>query len=264
MPFAKAQSVIKKMLPERDYGSLYNSACKVYDVYQSIKDNIFYRIPSTDAEVRQMKKILRAIKSHTMTSRVGLLATYAIAVQSRIDNLQGAFVECGVARGGCAAMMALVAGGSRKTWLFDSYEGLPEQSDKDGQQKPVRGNDRTANDLAKGYCLGTFEDVEHLLYTKLQLNRGRVLMVRGWFDDTLPVWRDNVGDIAVLRLDCDWYESTMCCLKNLYDSVVEGGWVIIDDYQLPGCKKAVNDFLQDRKQKQSMIYDANGRAYLNK
>ena len=36
--------------------------------------------------------------------------------------------------------------------------------------------------------------------------------------------------IAILRIDGDWYESTKVCIEQLYDNVIRGGYVIIDDY----------------------------------
>ncbi len=87
-------------------------------------------------------------------------------------------------------------------------------------------------------------------------------MIKGWLQDTLPM--TIIGDIAVLRLDGDWYESTKCCLENLYDNVVSGGSIIIDDYQLKGCKLAVHEFVLDRKVDVNMTFDANGRAYWRK
>ena len=89
-------------------------------------------------------------------------------------------------------------------------------------------------------------------------------MVKGWFQDTLPEYKGNVGKIALLRLDGDWYESTRCCLENLYGNVVAGGWVIADDYQLPGCRRAVDEFLADIRETVAMSFDANGRAYWRK
>lgn len=63
----------------------------------------------------------------------------------------------------------------------------------------------------------------------------------GWFQDTVP--GANIDQIALLRLDGDLYESTLVCLQHLYPRVVSGGWVIVDDYGLPGCREAVNQFL---------------------
>jgi hypothetical protein len=58
-----------------------------------------------------------------------------------------------------------------------------------------------------------------------------VTLIKGFFHNTLiPENIDNIGEIAVLRLDGDWYESTMTCLKHLFPKVVKGGLIILDDY----------------------------------
>ncbi len=265
MLFARAQTILKTVLPQSYFDSLYNTACNWFDVYQSILDTIYYRLPTRDKAESTRRRVLRTVKPYTMTSRVGLLATYDSTKRAVRGQIDGSFVECGVARGGCSALMALVAreeNTGRKTWLFDSFEGLPEQSEADGVQKPVRHKDRTANDLAKGYCLGAYAEVTDWLYLDLGLRN--IELVKGWFQDTLPEYRLKVGKIAVLRLDGDWYESTKCCLENLYDNVVTGGHVIIDDYQLPGCRKAVDDFLLENAPHTVMTFDRNGRSYFRK
>lgn len=265
MPLHSIQSVLKKVLPEPAFAALYRKACNAYDVYVHIADWVYYRIPSTGPVTREDKWWLEQAARHSMTSREGLTYTLNIARRAVQHKVLGAFVECGVARGGCSALMALVAkeeNQGRQTWLFDSFEGLPPQSDKDGQQKPVRHKDRRANDLAEGYCYGSIEDVKSL-FASLALNTN-VHMVKGWFDKTLPFHKSAVEPIAVLRLDGDWYESTKCCLENLYDNVFPGGFVIIDDYSLPGCKLAVDRFAAHNHLDIAMYFDRNGRAYWRK
>ncbi len=272
MPFGRTQAILKTVLPEKTFESLYNTACNAYDVYQHILDSVVwfpqyaFHLIKGDSETAKGIRYVQKVLPYTMTSRIGVLKTHDVTRQA-INNTKGSLVECGVARGGCSALMALLAkeeNKGRETWLFDSFEGLPEQSEEDGIQKPVRHKDKVRNDLAEGYCLGNYDEVFYLLYHKLGLSLGNVFMRKGWFQDTLPSARLEIGDIAVLRLDSDWYESTRCCLENLYDNVVAGGWMIIDDYQLPGCKKAVDDYLGDRNLHPIMSIDANGRAYWRK
>ncbi len=270
MPFRSAQSVVKKAFPNQ-FDSIYRVACNTYDVYAKVRDNTFY-IPSYvwyklsgQKEKSRRIEIVQKVLSHTMVSRLGVLATYDTVFKAS-KEIEGAFVECGVARGGCSAVMALIARDEckgRETWMFDSFEGLPHQTDKDGIQKPIRHKNREANDLAKGYCLGTQREVAQWIYGTLKLKPIDVTMIKGWFQDTLPNFKKDVGPIAALRLDGDWYESTKCCLENLYGNVVKGGYVIIDDYQLAGCKLAVDEFLANQSPI-VMEHDANGRAYWRK
>lgn len=272
MPFARTQEILRKVLPESTFNSLYNNACNLYDVYQRTKERVsslpyyvYFILSNQKDEVRRIE-IVQKVLSHTMVSKKGVELTYDIAYKAL--SLEGCFVECGVARGGTSAVMAMVArdeGKNRKMWMFDSYEGLPPQSDKDGEQKPVRHKDRIGSDLAQGYCLGVFEEVNYWIFSELKLGRYNVFVIKGWFKDTLPEFKKNIGRIAVLRLDGDWYESTKCCLENLYDNVVKGGYIIIDDYHLQGCKLAVDEYIQKLKDKPKMINDVkDGRCYLIK
>jgi len=269
MPFRSVQVVVRKIFPNQ-FDSIYRVACNGYDVYAKVRDHTFY-IPSYlwykvsgNKDAARRIEIVQKVLGHTMVSRLGVLATYDIVMKAS-KEIDGAFVECGVARGGCSAVMALIAkdeGKKRVTWMFDSFQGLPSQTDKDGIQKPIRHKNRRANDLAEGYCLGTYDEVVYWMVVELQLCH--VIFIKGWFNDTLPKRKDVVGPIAVLRLDGDWYESTKCCLENLYGNVVKGGYVIIDDYQLVGCKQAVDEFLAKQNPVPEMEYDANGRAYWRK
>ena len=61
----------------------------------------------------------------------------------------------------------------------------------------------------------------------------------GWFADTLPGC--EIGPIALLRLDADLYSSTKTCLQYLYSKVSKGGWVIVDDFPLSGCRRALHE-----------------------
>ena len=55
--------------------------------------------------------------------------------------------------------------GKRKYWLFDTFEGLPPPSEKDDYIEPIyESNDKHAGRVAEGYCLGTIDEVENLLF----------------------------------------------------------------------------------------------------
>ncbi len=194
--------------------------------------------------------LVKAVGANSMASYARRANVYELATRAEKAGLAGAFVECGVWRGGCAAIMAYVAkaaGRGRKTWLFDSFEGLPEPTSQDGERARVYAGDRTSGAMASiAKCVGPLEDVK-ALFARLGIAESAYVTVKGWFQDTLPVSRDQIGPIALLRLDGDWYESTKVCLDNLYDLVVPGGFVIIDDYgHWEGCKKAIDEFFAAR------------------
>jgi O-methyltransferase len=174
-------------------------------------------------------------------------------LSKRINDLgiAGAFVECGVWKGGAAAVMTAVAARSRverKVWLFDSFEGMPEARPEDGTQAAGLARNRFGGRLTPvGSNVAMLDDVKRLFFKKYHFPRHLVEFRKGWFQETLPRSREAIGPIALLRIDCDWYESTKVVLDELYDQVVPGGFVIVDDYGLfPGCKRAVDEFLVSR------------------
>ena len=94
--------------------------------------------------------------------------------------------------------------------------------------------------------------------------RDRRLVYReGWFQHTVGL--DRPPRIALLRLDGDLYESTKVCLEALYPVLMPGGALIIDDYPLPGCRQAVDEYFDDRKvQFQQVLGYEDGPAWTTK
>ena len=157
-------------------------------------------------------------------------------------------VETGVWRGGASIMAraVLFAYGvtDRKVICCDSFEGLPTPNE---EQFPhdIGSDFHTYPELAV-----SLEEVREN-FAKFDLLDDQVEFIKGWFRDTMPLVPSE--KIAVLRLDGDMYESTIDPLIHLYDRIPDGGWVIVDDYNVvPAAKKAVHDFLNSRGETQTM------------
>ena len=196
----------------------------------------------------ELTLVLDKMRPFTMVG-VESLVELAIQVQQVLaQKIPGDFVECGVWRGGASFFIAELlrqAGvADRKVWLFDSYEGLPPPEEIDGPAAMAYAKN-TGGSWYVDNCRASLEQVQRI---------GRDLglasyteFVKGWFEQTLPTHRARVGPIALLRIDCDWYSSVRCCLDNLYDQVVDRGFVILDDYYTwDGCAIAVHEFLGKR------------------
>lgn len=204
-------------------------------------------------EFINLKKLFlfRKIFPYTMVSYARINNTYKLAELAAQSGKEGAFVECGVWKGGCSAVMAYVSekrkSKNRRIWLFDSFRGLPELSEEDGERGWECPDQRGGRLRPIGKCVARVEDVERILFEVLKLDRRNIIIRKGWFQETIPKSKFKIGDIELLRLDGDLYESTKCCLENLYDSVIPGGYIIIDDYAgWEGCKKATDEFLRMR------------------
>ena len=217
----------------------------------------------------EKQRLFWQVLPYTMTPYERLNNTYELATAIENNGVDGAFVECGVFKGGCAAVMGYVArrgGTERYTWLFDSFEGLPEPTPEDGQRASDFSRSRSTGRLKTvERCVGPLDDVKEILFGKLRLDERRIVIRQGWFQDTLPRARGEIGPISILRLDGDWYESTKTCLENLYDNVVPGGYVILDDYYYwEGCKKAFDEFVAARGLTIDVTRIDEGGAYFRK
>jgi O-methyltransferase len=89
-------------------------------------------------------------------------------------------------------------------------------------------------------------------------------IIKGWFENTLPENEMN-EPIIILRLDGDWYSSTIECLEHLYPKVIDGGLIIVDDYYFwDGCSKAVHDFFSKYKLPYKIRHTENEICYIIK
>ena len=214
------------------------------DLLSQIAGRLAYRPDFTPEEI----SIFESVESFTMTSPeriVGLIDAINYIVKNKIP---GSFMECGVWRGGSMMTVAKVLGSvrdtSRELYLFDTFEGMTEPTLKDrvysGQlaadilrgKHPLRRKNRRA--------IASFEDVERNMQSTGYPMKN-VYLVRGRVEETIPDAAPS--EICLLRLDTDWYESTRHELFHLYDRVVSGGVLIIDDYgHWAGAREAVDEF----------------------
>jgi O-methyltransferase len=174
-----------------------------------------------------------------------------------INYIDGCIVECGVWRGGMIAGIYDYAKVKRKCYLFDSFEGLPVVNENDGEAAKIWQD--TNNGVGLDNCKAEIFYAENAMKLANSQNHN---IVKGWFDNTIPITLIS-EPIAVLRLDGDWYDSTMICLENLYPLVAENGLIIIDDYYAwDGCSRAVHDYLSKNNLPLRISQTKNGVCYI--
>lgn len=153
------------------------------------------------------------------------------------ENVAGDLIETGVWRGGGSIFMRAVlkAHGctDRIVWVADSFEGLPRP---DAERYPQDAGD--SHHKIK-FLAVSLEEVRSN-FIRYGLLDDSVRFLKGWFKDTLPT--APIENLAIIRLDGDMYESTMDGLVNLYPKLSKGGYIIVDDYCLKGCREAVHDY----------------------
>ena len=175
----------------------------------------------------------------------------------RFDNLRsciteliergvaGDLIETGVWRGGATifmrALLKTYGVTDRIVWAADSFEGLPEPDPERFPKEAAFHRGQITQKLYNNLAV-SLEDVQANFAAYGVLDE-QVRFLKGWFRDTLP--SAPIDRLCLLRLDGDYYESTMDALTNLYGKLSIGGIVIIDDYAEDGwtnCRQAVDEF----------------------
>jgi O-methyltransferase len=164
-------------------------------------------------------------------------------------GVEGAIVVCGVARGGSMMAVALTLidqnAANRHLYLYDPFEGMPRPTDRDvrwnGQSAAEKFAQVCTSERGSDWCRSAIDEVK--------VNLGKTgyppelcHYIKGLAEETIPA---TVPDqIAILRLDTDWYQSTRHELEHLYPRLVSGGVLIIDDYgDWQGARRAVDEWI---------------------
>ncbi len=195
------------------------------------------------------EKIIRAAGACTMTSTENLAALIDAVRYIVRGRVAGAVVECGVWRGGSMMAAALTLqqerDSGRDLYLFDTYQGLPEPTvhDKDPRGRPAVDLIREKPDPTSPtgtWCYASLDEVRANM-GGIDYPTDRVHFVEGKVEDTIP--HSGLTDIALLRIDTDWYESTLHTLTHLFPLLSVGGVLILDDYGgWQGAKKATDEY----------------------
>lgn len=211
----------------------------------------------------EAKDVIRAVKPYTMTSPERLNA-FILATRHIVrHDIPGDIVECGVWRGGsmqaCARTLISQGDTGRDLYLFDTYEGMTPPTEED-----LRRDGKSAEELlaAQGrdrpiWAVATLDDVKSG-FRKVPYPADRVHFVQGKVEDTVPA--EAPERISILRLDTDWYASTKHELDHLYDRLVPGGVLLIDDYGYwQGSRQAVDEFLEKTGERLLLLRMDEGR-----
>lgn len=201
--------------------------------------------PDFDVDTQQL---IEAVQPFTMTSPERISAFRDALRHVSRHNIPGAIVECGVWKGGsmmAAAKTLLALADKRQLFLFDTFRGMtaPEAVDCDLSGHPAAHllNSPTTSTLMR--CESPLEEVQQNM-ASTGYDAHLVKYIVGRVEDTIPEHAPE--QIAVLRLDTDWYGSTVHELRHLYPRLAIGGLLIIDDYgHWQGARKAVDEFLTE-------------------
>lgn len=173
-------------------------------------------------------------------------------------DVEGDFCEAGVAYGGQLVNMHN-SHPTKKVYAFDSFEGIAHHSDSDIEFTQAHGKGEDNPRKSMGVTSVALDKCKQTILSFVP-SLDRFVFVKGWFIDTLPQLTDE--KFSVIRLDCDIYESYKTCLEYLYSRLSVGGYLIIDDWHLTGCKKALLEYFKTLDG--FVVDDFLGNAYLQK
>jgi len=216
------------------------------------------KIPQYDRERRALRvphdmepefvALYKRARAYTLTSVECMYTLYQAVRYIHANNVPGDMVECGIWRGGSSMMIALTLDAlgdtSRDIYLYDTYTGMtqPESVDvrsKDGMEQVSRWH---------AFERDGYNEWAHASLDEVRANmratgypESKLHFVEGDVETTIPVTAPE--QISLLRLDTDWYRSTLHELNHLYPKLSRHGALIIDDYgAYEGSRKATDEY----------------------
>lgn len=202
---------------------------------------------------KEFQTIWKEVHLYTMTSVERGYSLFKAVEYIVKNDIAGNLVECGVWKGGSCMLIAktlkLFGDSNRKIYLYDTYEGMPKPTEEDVISWTGRSvlekweeDKKGTKDNFGSWAVGLEEVKTNVLGTGYPMNK--FVFVPG---DVAHTLKDIKPDkISLLRLDTDWYASTVEELETLYPLLVEKGVLIIDDYgHFDGARKAVDEYFEN-------------------
>lgn len=217
-----------------------------YDIVKTEKTSVW---PEDFETLHQ--QVVSKVQPYTMTSPERIYGLIEAVKYITKHQISGDIVECGVWKGGSmlavAETLLQIGDSTRKLFLYDTFEGMPPPTKDD-----VSYNDEAAQALldqdadkasSNVWAYSTLETVQRTMSLSTYPSQN-ISYVRGKVEDTIPGTIPE--QIALLRLDTDWYESTRHEMIHLFPRLVKGGVLIIDDYGFwKGARKAIDEYLEE-------------------
>ncbi|WP_222706986.1 TylF/MycF/NovP-related O-methyltransferase [Neolewinella aurantiaca] len=201
---------------------------------------------------KEFMDLYKDCRPFTMTSPERMYSLYNSVNYVLDKKIPGDFVECGVWRGGSSMMIAkcLAKRGvqDRKIYLYDTYEGMSKPDDNDftvdtKEDAMIKFESTSKSEDSSDWCYASIDEVKQNMFNT-GYNQKNLHFIKGKVEDTIP--GTIPGQIALLRLDTDWYQSTKHELEYLYPLLEKNGVLIIDDFgHWEGCKKAVVEYFDN-------------------
>lgn len=175
-----------------------------------------------------------------------------IAINNERKGVKGIIIEAGCALGGSAIAIASAKSKERPLYVYDVFGTIPPPSEQDGIDAQNR-YEVIASGNSSGIGGEKYYGYEDDLYTRviqsfkkfsIEPQENNVNFIKGLYQHTLKI----NSPVSFAHIDCDWYDSVMCCLSRIEPYLSRGGTLVIDDYyHYSGCKKAVDLYFRNKK-----------------
>jgi len=250
------------------YEQVINDLARKFGVQVSRIDSAGTRLPVE--ATRQDVEFISSLRPFTMTSAERLWSLINAVSYVTAEGISGDFAECGVWRGGSVMAMAgellRLKVTDRRIWLYDTFTGMTDPTEADveagtGVTASSMLAQTSVGDGSNVWCVARRSDVEENVFSTAY-PRDMFTFVEG--DVTQTLLTDVPDQLAILRLDTDWYESTAKSLEVLYPRLVVGGVCILDDYgHWLGARTAVDEYFAAHGPRPYMHpIDYSGRVFI--
>ena len=190
----------------------------------------------------EFQNSIRRIQGQTLISIGRLWALWSLVKQAK--GLGGEVWECGVYKGGSAAMIADAVRDKGLTLrLFDTFTGIPHSDKRDNAHRP-----------------GDFNNTNVVAVREL-VHYGKAIISAGIIPETFKGLEDS--KISLCHVDVDVYQSVKDCCEFVWPRLILGGIIVFDDYDATSCagaRLAVDEFFEDKHICPIMIKDKESSA----
>lgn len=221
----------------------YKKSFIKYKVYSSLLHDI--NLP--EANPKELE-ILR-FASELSISRDNAWSMIQAVSHIHYSNIEGDFVECGVYEGRMLILLKELQENfklNNKIYGYDTFEGMTESSEMDTYTEKKLNNLKASGNLGLSMKYASIDHVKQNLQ-KNHIDISNINLIKGDVMRTLNSEQNLPKKISLLRLDTDYYESTLKELEVLYPRLESKGVLIIDDYGFfDGCRKAVDEYFKDK------------------
>jgi O-methyltransferase len=207
-------------------------------------------IASSSPQTRK-DRIVKRVRPYTLVPNAAVAKNIDLTIEA-VKNAgpNDVIVECGTWKGGSSLAMILTqleffGCVKHPVWMFDSFSGLPPVTAEDGTLADGWHNNKDKS-VNHNNCTAQLEEVLGMMERE-QIDPSYFRTFKGWFSQTLGPGVGELnqrgGEVALLRLDGDWYESTRDCLYWMHPKLRKGAPCIVDDYYAwDGCALAVHEY----------------------